>query len=259
MVKRTKQKGTRVSEMTQKKKRAAVSRSRKKKAHLKESSNPEVSLQKALPGDSMEKTAHETAEAVSSDAGIQETGAPGFEQHRMEAKPIKSLQPPAEAPLISAGAGETIKGTGAGVSEVDDVLELLAFRLADEEYAVDILMIREIIRQVDITRVPRRPSFVKGIISLRGTIIPVIDLRTRLGLTESPPDRSTRILVVEFGKGLISVIADSVTEVVKVALSDIEPPPAAGGGSSSGHLKGVTRVNGRLLILLDLEKAIIGD
>jgi purine-binding chemotaxis protein CheW len=132
----------------------------------------------------------------------------------------------------------------------------LAFRLADEEYAVDILMIREIIRLVDITRVPRRPSFVKGIISLRGTIIPVIDLRTRLGLAESPPDRSTRILVVGLGRGLIGVIADSVTDVVKVKQCDVEPPPAVRGGSSAAHLKGVSRINERLLILLDLEKTV---
>jgi purine-binding chemotaxis protein CheW len=259
MVKRPKQKGTRTSETTRKKKSTAVSKPRKKSARLKESSKPEVSLQKARSEDSMEKTGPEAAEGVSSDTGIQETSASGLKPLQTEEKPMNDFQTVPETALLSAGARETKKGTEVAVSDVDEVLELLAFRLADEEYAVDILMIREIIRLVDITRVPRRPSFVKGIISLRGTIIPVIDLRTRLGLAESASDRSTRILVVGLGRGLIGVIADSVTEVVKVALSHIEPPPAAGGGSSSGHLKGVTRVNGRLLILLDLEKVIAAD
>lgn len=145
---------------------------------------------------------------------------------------------------------------GISTSEDGGVLELLAFQLADEEYALDILMIKEIIRSLDITRVPRRPPVIKGIISLRGTVIPIYDLRTRIGLTESPPTRHTRILVVELGRGMIGIIADRVTEVVKVKWRDVEPPPATGDGLVSGHLKGVTRVNGRLIILLDLAKTI---
>ena len=192
-------------------------------------------------------------EGSASDLGLQETASenPVEEKNRETSVSDSSATSP-----VAVDARETVKLPEGASPEADEVLELLAFRLADEEYAVDILMIKEIIRPMEITRVPRRAAFIRGIISLRGTVIPIFDLRTRLGLTESVSNRSTRILVVGLEKGLVGVIADSVTEVVKVRMQDIEPPPAVGGGSSSGHLKGVTRVNGRLLILLDLEKAI---
>jgi purine-binding chemotaxis protein CheW len=181
--------------------------------------------------------------------------------------PGTSQQPVVESPKIissepmpSAQHEEDVQAVtntleGSPVEE-GEILELLAFQLADEEYAIDILMIKEIIRSVEITHVPRRPPVIKGIISLRGTIIPIYDLRTRLGLTESPPTRNTRILVVELNKGLIGIIADRVTEVVKVKGKDVEPPPATGDGMTAGHLKGITRVNGRLIILLNLTKAV---
>jgi purine-binding chemotaxis protein CheW len=166
---------------------------------------------------------------------------------------------PSEPPVSPTGEENgrgTMEASGNPTDKGEGVLELLAFQLADEEYAIDILTIKEIIRSLDITHVPRRPSFIKGIISLRGTIIPIYDLRTRLGLTESPPTRNTRVLVVEMRKGLIGIIADRVTEVVKVKGQNIEPPPATVDGTTAGHLKGVTLVNGRLIILLDLIKAV---
>ena len=214
---------------TTKTKKRTVPRTQAKTDELKEKPDLEIALQESA-----------------SENPPEETG-PGTIQ----------VDPPSPLPVSSASPsvqGES--GKAADLPEVEAVLEMLAFRLADEEYAVDILMIREIIRPMEITRVPRSPFFIKGIISLRGMIIPVFDLRTRLGLAESPPDRNTRILVVGLEKGLIGVIADCVTEVVKVKSHHVEPPPAVGGGSSSGYLKGVTRVIGRLLILLDLEKVI---
>lgn len=138
----------------------------------------------------------------------------------------------------------------------EGILELLAFRLANEEYAVDLLKVKEITRFVEITRVPRTPSAIKGIISLRGTIIPAFDLRTRLGLEESPAERKTRIVVVMLKKGLMGLIVDEVTDVIKIKADEIEPPPSAVGGSEADHLIGVVRSKGHLLILLDLEKAL---
>jgi len=147
------------------------------------------------------------------------------------------------------------KAPDTGSSE--GVLELLAFRLANEEYAVDLLKIKEIIRFVEITRVPRTPSAIKGIISLRGTIVPAFDLRIRLGLEESPPERKTRIVVVMLEKGLMGLIVDEVTDVIKIKANEIETPPSVVGGSESEHLIGVVRSKGHLLILLDLEKALV--
>lgn len=142
------------------------------------------------------------------------------------------------------------------IPEGDEVQELLAFKLADEEYGVDILLIKEIIRSAEVTGVPRRPAYIKGIISLRGKVIPIFDLRILLGLEESETSRDTRILVMAVEKGMIGVITDGVTGVVKFKSRDVEPPPVVGGGSAGGHLKGVTRVHGRLIILLDIEKAV---
>lgn len=190
---------------------------------------PGVSTEASTPGPS-QKSAVEPTKITSSD-------------------PVPSSQHEGEVhDLTHTPEGATV--------EEGETLELLAFQLADEEYAIDILKIKEIIRSLEITPVPRRPPVIKGIISLRGTIIPIYDLRTRLGLTESPPTRNSRILVVELNKGLVGIISDRVTEVVKVNGKDVEPPPATGDGMTAGHLKGVTRVNGRLIILLNLTKAV---
>ncbi|MBI3610100.1 MAG: purine-binding chemotaxis protein CheW [Nitrospirae bacterium] len=199
------------------------------------------------------KTGETTAEAARPTVVLSETA-------EVKDSPVlpdtTSETPPADSSVVPLDAPDRPE---AAAAESEMILELLAFRLADEEYTIDILMIKEIIRSVEITSVPRTRPFIKGIISLRGMIIPVFDLRTRLGLTESLPDRATRIVVVVLEKGLIGLIADQVTEVVKVKSSQIEPPPTTGGGSLSGHLKGMARVNGRLLILLDLEKAITSE
>lgn len=189
-------------------------------------------------------------------AGSMESPTSGISQPPVVESPKIILS----EPMPPSQHGEELPG-GSNPSEDStveegEILELLAFQLADEEYAIDILRIKEIIRSLEITHVPRRPPVIKGIISLRGTIIPIYDLRTRLGLTESPPTRNARILVVELNKGLIGIIADRVTEVVKVNGKDVEPPPATGDGMAAGHLKGITRVNGRLIILLNLSKAV---
>lgn len=155
-----------------------------------------------------------------------------------------------------ADAGSIFDEKAPDTSSSEGILELLAFRLADEEYAVDLLQVKEIIRFVEITRVPRTPSAIKGVISLRGTIIPTFDLRTRLGLEESPAERKTRIVVVMLEKGLMGLIVDEVTDVIKIKADEIEPPPSAVGGSETDHLIGVVRSKGHLLILLDLEKAM---
>lgn len=155
-----------------------------------------------------------------------------------------------------ADAGGIFDEKAPDTSSSEGILELLAFRLADEEYAVDLLQVKEITRFVEITRVPRTPSAIKGVISLRGMIIPAFDLRTRLGLEESPPGRKTRIVVVMLEKGLMGLVVDEVTDVIKIKANEIEPTPFAVGGSEAEHLIGVARFKGRLLILLDLEKAL---
>lgn len=141
-------------------------------------------------------------------------------------------------------------------------IELLAFKLSNEEYVLDINRIKEIIRPVEITRVPRVPSYIKGIISLRGVIVPVYNLKNRLGLLEANEfsnDSQKRILIVNFDEELIGIIVDAVTGVVKINEDIIEPTPQIIKGVDAEYLKGVARTNNRLLILLNLDRVLKKD
>ncbi len=134
-----------------------------------------------------------------------------------------------------------------------EVLQLVSFQLGPEEYAIDILGVQEIIRMVEITHVPNAPHYVEGVVNLRGKVIPIINLRTRLGLSATEPTKDTRIVVVEVAHLILGFIVDSVEEVLRLPEEFIEPPPTAGRGGADDFHKGVGRVDGRLLILLDLD------
>lgn len=136
------------------------------------------------------------------------------------------------------------------------ILQLVSFHIGDEEFAVDILNIQGINRMMDITKVPNSPDFVEGIINLRGQVIPVIDLRRRLGLPSVVPDKSTRIIVVEIQSKIIGFIVDSVNEVLRISKSIIEPPPVMVANIESEFITAVGKLEDRLLILLDLEKVL---
>lgn len=143
----------------------------------------------------------------------------------------------------------------------EEKIELLAFKLSDEEYVLDINRIKEIIRPVEITKVPRVPLYIKGIISLRGVIVPVYNLKKRLGLPEADADDKSqnRILIVNFDEELIGITADAVTGVVKINEDIIEPTPQIIKGVDAEYLKGVARINNRLLILLNLDNVLKRD
>ena len=112
---------------------------------------------------------------------------------------------------------------------------------------------------MNITRVPNTPAFVEGIINLRGQVIPVVNLRKRLGFPPKEPDKATRIIVVEIGKRVIGFIVDSVNEVLRISSSITEPPPPMVAGIDSEYITAVGKLEDRLLILLDLEKVLSGD
>ena len=136
----------------------------------------------------------------------------------------------------------------------DEVLQLVSFQVGPEEYAIDILGVQEIIRMVDITHVPNVPRHVEGVVNLRGKVIPIINLRTRLGLSSAEYTKDTRIVVVEVAHLILGFIVDSVEEVLRLPEEFIElPPSSTGRGGVNDFYKGVGRVEGRLLILLDLE------
>lgn len=135
------------------------------------------------------------------------------------------------------------------------LLQLVTFKVAEEEYGVDILSVQEIIRHTGITKVPSAPAFVEGILNLRGKVIPIIDMRKRFGLVPKDPDPQTRIVVFALESGVIGCLVDSVSEVLRLPADMVDAPPAAVTGVDSRYIRGVGRLgserDGRLLILLD--------
>ena len=140
-------------------------------------------------------------------------------------------------------------------SLLEEMSEVVSFKIGSEEYAVDILEVQEINRMVEITPVPKAPHFVEGVINLRGKVIPIIDLRLRFGLPAAERTTESRIVVVDVCRIVIGLIVDSVSEVLRIPNSLIEPPPNGKGGGAEFH-KGVGRVDARLLILLDLQRLL---
>ena len=132
-------------------------------------------------------------------------------------------------------------------------IQLVVFDLADEVYGVDIARVDEVIRMQEITRIPRAPGFVEGVTNLRGKVIPVVDLRRRFGLAMADIQASSRIVVVYIGAHTIGLIVDGVSEVIRVNSAAIEPPSAVVTGVDSAYLRGIVKVDDRLVILLDLD------
>ena len=141
-------------------------------------------------------------------------------------------------------------------SEVD-LLQLVTFRIGEEEFGVDILRVQEILRTMAITRVPKAPDFVEGVINLRGKVIPIIDLRKRFALEVREHDKHTRIIVIEISNMIVGFVVDAVSEVLRVPADTVEPPPpAVMGGIDSEYISGAGKLEDRLLILLDLDKLL---
>lgn len=142
----------------------------------------------------------------------------------------------------------------------DALLQLVTFKVAEEEYGVDILSVQEIIRHTGITKVPSAPAFVEGILNLRGKVIPIIDMRKRFGLAAKQPDQQTRIVVFALGSGVMGCLVDSVSEVLRLPSSMVDAAPAVVSGVDSQYIRGVGRLgderDGRLLILLDSERVL---
>ena len=134
--------------------------------------------------------------------------------------------------------------------------QLVVFQLGAELYGVDIARVHEIIRLQTITRVPRAPSFVEGVINLRGKVIPVVDLRRRFGLPLADHTRATRTVVVEIGDQVVGIVVDGVSEVLRVNTSIVEPPSPVVAGVDSEYLHGIAKLPERLVILLDLDRVL---
>ena len=144
-------------------------------------------------------------------------------------------------------------------SDATELIQLVSFKVGDEEFGVDILKVQEINKMTVITRVPNAPDFVEGVINLRGRVIPIIDLRKRLGLPQIAHDKNTRIIVVEIANKTIGFIVDAVSEVLRISRDITEKPPALVAGIDADYITAVAKLEDRLLILLDLDKVLTKD
>lgn len=139
-------------------------------------------------------------------------------------------------------------------SKSSEILQLVSFRVNKEEYAVDILKVKEIIKVINITQVPNTEEFIEGVINLRGSIIPVVALRTKLGMPKKEPDKDTRIIVVEIDDKVIGFIVDAVNEVLRISSDVTEKTPEFISNVNMEFISSVAKLENRLLILLDLDK-----
>ena len=138
----------------------------------------------------------------------------------------------------------------------NDEVQVVAFKLRDEEYGVSILNVQEIRNMTDITRVPFAADFIKGVINLRGSVLPVIDLKKRLGLAETPYTENTRIVTVTIDELHVGMLVDAVTEVLTIGSKTVDTKKATNDRSGSRFLNGIGNVDGRLIIMLNLEEII---
>lgn len=141
--------------------------------------------------------------------------------------------------------------------QADALLHLVTFQLGREEYGVEIASVQEIIRATDITTVPGAPSHVRGVINLRGKIIPVVDLRRRFSLPEADVTEAQRIIVVELKEKRIGMLVDSVSQVIKVSSGVVEEMPEEATSVDENFIKGVGKLEERLVIILDLNRSLL--
>jgi purine-binding chemotaxis protein CheW len=136
--------------------------------------------------------------------------------------------------------------------------EFLTFRLGREEYGIEILRVQEIRGWEPPTSIPNAAAFVRGVINLRGTIVPVVDLRVKFGLERADYDAFTVVIILNVARRVVGIVVDSVSDVIALSPDEIRPAPDLGAGCDTRHLLGLGTVEGRMLILLDIEKLMTG-
>jgi len=141
----------------------------------------------------------------------------------------------------------------------DEVLQWVTFQLEQETYGINVMQVQEVLRYSEIAPVPGAPSYVLGIINLRGNVVTVIDTRLRFGLPQAEVTDNTRVVIIESEKQVIGILVDSVAEVVYLKKSEIDTAPNVGTDESSRFIQGVSNREGELLILVDLDKMLTDE
>ncbi len=141
----------------------------------------------------------------------------------------------------------------------DDILQFVSFTIGNEEYAVNILQVQEILKMMEITAIPQTPAFIEGIVNLRGKVVPVINLRTKLNLDKIEYDHNTRIIVVNINDKTIGFIVDNVREVLRIPKSITELPPQLVNGINTEYFSSIAKLENRLIIILNIDNLLSKD
>lgn len=137
-----------------------------------------------------------------------------------------------------------------------EIVQLATFYVGAEEYAIDIMSIKEIINPLRITPVPKAPAFIEGVVELRGAILPVVDLRKRFDLPVTPTHRATKYIIVAIEGRIVGLIVDRVSKFLRVTRGDVRPPPALVEGEGASFFTGVCHQGGRILMVLDIDRIL---
>jgi purine-binding chemotaxis protein CheW len=150
----------------------------------------------------------------------------------------------------TADAGQALSSQGATANEY------LTFTLGGEEYGVDILKVQEIRGYDTVTRIPDTPEFIKGVINLRGTIVPVVDMRLKLKLGNAEYNAFTVMIILNVAKRVVGIVVDGVSDVINLSREQIKPAPEFSGALNNGYITGLGTIDQRMLILMDIERLI---
>lgn len=160
-----------------------------------------------------------------------------------------------EAPAVETKpGGEADRDSTASAS----ISQVVSFRLANEEYGLDIMTVQEIILMGNITEIPEVPAFIRGLINLRGKVIPIVDLRKRFGLEAGEATEHTRIIVVNANGSTFGIVVDGVSEVLRIEAEKIDPPPTGLLGLEQAYIKGLVKMGDKIMILLNID-SILSD
>jgi purine-binding chemotaxis protein CheW len=148
-------------------------------------------------------------------------------------------------------------------TSISKISQYLTFRVGDEVFALDVSQVREVLDLITITKVPRSPEFMRGVINVRGSVVPVVDLRLKFGLSKTENSMDTRIIVMDLfldGENtIIGALADSVHEVMELDLSQIEPPPKIGMRWRTEFIRGIGKHDGQFIIILDIDRVFTSE